>query len=127
MRPPHRGCDKLKDKVALVTGGDSGIGRSVAAMFALEGADVAIVYLPKEEEDAQSTKELVNKKTGRSCLLLPYDLSVEANCKTVVEKTIEEYGNIDILVCARASSCIQRATSTPPSRSTTLRCKTLVT
>lgn len=66
-------------------------------MYAMEGADVAIVYLPKEEEDAQATKELVTK-AGCKCLLLPFDLSVEANCKSVVDKTLEEYGKIDILV-----------------------------
>jgi len=93
----YKPAGKLLNKKALITGGDSGIGRSVAVMYAMEGADVAIVYLPEEEGDAQETKKWV-EKYGRKCVCLPKDITVEANCKAAVEETIAALGGIDILV-----------------------------
>lgn len=87
---------KLRGKFALITGGDSGIGRSVAVLFAKEGASVAIAYL-NEHEDAEETKALVEEH-GVECLLIPGDLSKEANCRKAVSKTIRKFGRIDILV-----------------------------
>jgi NAD(P)-dependent dehydrogenase (short-subunit alcohol dehydrogenase family) len=92
----YRASGKLDGKVALVTGGDSGIGRSVSVHFAREGADIAIVYLD-EEEDAQETRRLVEAE-GRRCLLLPGDVKVESFCKDAVEQTVKEYGRLNILV-----------------------------
>ncbi len=96
--PDVKGSGKLKDKVALITGGDSGIGKAVAILFAKEGADVAIVYLPEEQEDADDTKKFVEETYHRKCLLLPGDVSKEEFCKEAVEKTVKEYGKLDILV-----------------------------
>jgi len=93
----YRGCGKLKDKVALITGGDSGIGRSVAVLFAREGADVAIVYLPEEQRDAETTQKSVEKE-GQEALLIPGDVKDVAFCKDAVERTINEFGRLDILV-----------------------------
>ena len=95
-RESYKGSDKLKGKVALITGGDSGIGRSVSVLYAKEGADVAIVYL-NENQDAQKTKELVEAE-GQKCLLLPGDISNEQFCAEVVQKTVKELGKLDILV-----------------------------
>ena len=95
-RESYRGSDKLKGKVALITGGDSGIGRSVAVLYAKEGADVAIVYLD-EHQDAQKTKESVEAE-GQKCLLLPGDISNEQFCHETVQKTVEQLGKLDILV-----------------------------
>ena len=95
-RESYRGSDKLKGKVALITGGDSGIGRSVAVLYAKEGADVAIVYLD-EHQDAQKTKESVEAE-GQNCLLLPGDISNEQFCHETVQKTEEQLGKLDILV-----------------------------
>ncbi len=96
--PDHKGSGKLKDKVAIITGGDSGIGKAVAVLFAKESADVAIVYLPEEQEDADDTKNMVEETYKRKCLLLPGDISKEDFCKSVIDKTIKEYGKLDILV-----------------------------
>lgn len=96
IRDNYRGSDKLKDKVALITGGDSGIGRSVAVHFAREGADVAIIYL-NENEDALETKNLVEKE-GRKCLILEGDLKKEEFCKKAIQDCIKELGKINILV-----------------------------
>jgi len=93
----YKGANKLVGKKALITGGDSGIGRSVALMYAIEGADVAIVYLPEEESDAQLVKSLV-ENYGRKCLCLPIDISSQENCKRIVDLTLQEFGQIDILV-----------------------------
>lgn len=90
------GSGKLQGKTALITGGDSGIGRAVAILFAKEGADVAISYL-NEEEDANDTKMEV-EKFSRKCLLLPGDISKENICKKIVEKTVKAFNRIDILV-----------------------------
>jgi NAD(P)-dependent dehydrogenase (short-subunit alcohol dehydrogenase family) len=95
--PRYRGADKLKDKVALITGGDSGIGRAVAVLYAREGADVAIVYLPEEQRDAEETRAAVEDE-GRRCLLLPGDVSQPKFCQQAVAKTVKEFGKLDILV-----------------------------
>jgi NAD(P)-dependent dehydrogenase (short-subunit alcohol dehydrogenase family) len=92
----HVGSGKLRDKVAVITGGDSGIGRAVAVAFAREGADVAIVYL-NEHQDAQQTKRLVEKE-GRKCLLFPGDVGYERFCRDVVERTIKELGGLHVVV-----------------------------
>lgn len=92
----YKGSGKLNGKVALITGGDSGIGKAVAIAFAREGADVVISYL-NEEEDAQDTAEFV-RKAGRKIKLFPGDISQEAHCKKMVEQTVQEFGGIDILV-----------------------------
>ena len=94
--PRYRGSDRLKGKVALVTGADSGIGRAVAALFAREGADVAIVYLC-EHDDAKTTKEIVEKE-GRRALTIAGDLGDKTFCEAAVKQTIDELGRLDILV-----------------------------
>ena len=96
IRDNYKGSDKLKGKKALITGGDSGIGRSVAVHFAREGADVAIVYL-EEDKDALKTKELVERE-GQKCLIIEGDLKQVEFCKKVVQKTITELGGLNILV-----------------------------
>ncbi|MDB5261749.1 MAG: hypothetical protein JWQ14_1030 [Adhaeribacter sp.] len=96
IRDSYKGSDKLKGKVALITGGDSGIGRAVAVHFAREGADVAIVYL-NEDQDARDTKALIEAE-GRKCLLLPGDLRDEQFCKKLVEVAVQELGGLNILV-----------------------------
>jgi NAD(P)-dependent dehydrogenase (short-subunit alcohol dehydrogenase family) len=96
IRPGYKGSDKLKDKVALITGGDSGIGRSVAIHFAREGANIAIVYYD-EKQDALDTKRLVEKE-GRECLVIKGDLTSEKFCRKVVTDTIEKFGQLNILV-----------------------------
>ncbi|WP_298181537.1 SDR family oxidoreductase [Saccharomonospora sp.] len=90
------GRDLLLDRKALITGGDSGIGRAVAVAFAKEGADVAIAYLT-EHDDAEHTAELVRKQ-GRRCLLLPGDLAGKEQCERVVADTVREFGGLDLLV-----------------------------
>ena len=92
----YRGSGKLKDKVALITGGDSGIGRAVAIFFAREGADVAIVYL-EEDEDARDTKAEVEQE-GMRCLLIRGDAGNDAFCEEAVQQTVDEFGRLDILV-----------------------------
>ena len=94
--PDYKGSGKLDGKVAIVTGGDSGIGRSVAVLFAREGANVAIVYLTAHE-DAQETKRCVEKE-GRRCLLVPGDVKDSKFCEQAVGKTVKEFGHLDILV-----------------------------
>jgi NAD(P)-dependent dehydrogenase (short-subunit alcohol dehydrogenase family) len=93
----YRAAGKLEGKVALITGGDSGIGRSVAYLYAREGADVAIVYLPEEQSDAEETERAVGS-AGRKCLLLPLDLTGTSACREAVEKTVQIFGHLDILV-----------------------------
>jgi NAD(P)-dependent dehydrogenase (short-subunit alcohol dehydrogenase family) len=95
-RDDYRGSGKLQDKVALITGGDSGIGRSVAVLYAKEGADVAIVYLD-EHQDAEETKRYI-ENYGRKCLLISGDIASEKFCDEAVQKTVEEFGKLDILV-----------------------------
>jgi NAD(P)-dependent dehydrogenase (short-subunit alcohol dehydrogenase family) len=93
----YRPASKLEGKVALVTGGDSGIGRAVAVIFAREGADVAIAYLPEEQSDADETRTAVERE-GRRCLMLAGDLTDAKFCAHAVEATIDELGKLDILV-----------------------------
>jgi NAD(P)-dependent dehydrogenase (short-subunit alcohol dehydrogenase family) len=93
----YKGSGKLLGRRALITGGDSGIGRAVALAFAREGADVAISYLPEEEEDAAETARVV-EAAGRRCLRLPGDIQDQAMCRDLVERTVSELGGLDILV-----------------------------
>jgi NAD(P)-dependent dehydrogenase (short-subunit alcohol dehydrogenase family) len=94
--PGYKGSGKLQDCVAIVTGGDSGIGRAVAVLFAREGADVAVAYL-SEHEDAEETRRAVEKE-GRKCLLFSGDIRDSRFCNDVVEHTVEQWGKLDILV-----------------------------
>ena len=95
--PLYKGADKLAGKVALITGGDSGIGRSVAVLYAREGADVAIIYLPAEQSDADETRSAIEKE-GRRALLICGDVTDRGFCKSAVEHTVAELGRLDILV-----------------------------
>ncbi len=94
--PRHPGADKLKGKVAFISGGDSGIGRAVSVLFAREGAKVAIAYL-EEDKDAEETKRLVEAE-GSECLLIPGDLGDKDHATRAVEKTVAQFGQLDILV-----------------------------
>jgi NAD(P)-dependent dehydrogenase (short-subunit alcohol dehydrogenase family) len=93
----YRGYGRLTDRVALITGGDSGIGRAVALAFAREGADVIISHLPEEQDDARESVRLV-EEAGRRALALPGDITDESRCRALVEQTVSEFGRIDILV-----------------------------
>ena len=95
--PLYHGAGKLHDKVALITGGDSGIGRSVSVLYAREGADVAIIYLAAEQSDAEETKQAVESE-GRKCLLLCGDVTQPAFCRDAVAQTVKAFGKLDILV-----------------------------
>lgn len=95
--PLYNGSAKLQNKAALITGGDSGIGRAVAVLFAREGANVAIVYLNEEQRDAEETQRAVEAE-GRRALLIPGDVRDASFCRRAVEQTIEEFGSLDILV-----------------------------
>src|SRR5205085_7336632 len=102
MRPrpkasaPDARALKLQDRVALITGGDSGIGRAVAIAFAAEGADVSIVYLD-EHDDAKETKRLVEER-GRRCVLFAGDVGDERFCQKAVERTVKALGKLDVVV-----------------------------
>ena len=101
-RPRYEGraymaAGKLQGKIALITGGDSGIGRAVAFFFAREGADIAIVYLAEEQRDAEETQRAI-EGVGQRCLLIPGDVTDSAFCKSAVDKTNRHYGRFDILV-----------------------------
>ncbi|ENX41220.1 SDR family oxidoreductase [Acinetobacter sp. NIPH 2100] len=96
IKSTHQGSNKLKAKVALISGGDSGIGRSIAVLFAREGADIAIIYL-EEDQDAEKTKQLVEQE-GQQCLLLKYDLSDPQVSQKCAEETIKVFGKINILI-----------------------------
>jgi NAD(P)-dependent dehydrogenase (short-subunit alcohol dehydrogenase family) len=93
----YRGSGQLQDQVAIVTGGDSGIGRAVALAFAREGADVVIAYLEGEDEDGDTTARLV-EQAGRRAIQVPTDLTSEDACQELVERAVKEFGRIDILV-----------------------------
>ena len=95
--PAYRPADKLKNDVALITGGDSGIGRSVAVLFAREGADVAIVYLDEEQFDAEETQRAIEAE-GREALLLPGNVADPHFCRAAVQKCVERFGGLTILV-----------------------------
>jgi NAD(P)-dependent dehydrogenase (short-subunit alcohol dehydrogenase family) len=96
IKPGYRGSGKLKNKVALITGGDSGIGRAVSVHFAREGADIAMVYFD-EDIDAEETKKLVEAE-GRQCLLLKGDVKKSAFCKKAVQQTVKKLGKLNVLV-----------------------------
>lgn len=93
----YTGSGKLAGKKALITGGDSGIGRAVAIAYAREGADVAIGYLPEEESDAAAVIALIQAE-GRKAVAIPGDIRIESFCDTLVEKAVAELGGLDILV-----------------------------
>ena len=95
--PLYRAAGKLEGKCTLITGGDSGIGRSVAVLYAREGADVAIVYLPAEEEDARETQSAIEAE-GRRALLIPGDVTDPDFCRDTVERVVNEFGKLDVLV-----------------------------
>jgi len=95
-RPEYKASGKLQDKVAFITGGDSGIGRAVAILFAKEGANVAISYLT-EHRDADETQRQVTE-AGRECLTLPGDVGYERNCVRMIEETVKRFGRLDIVV-----------------------------
>ncbi|TNJ63361.1 SDR family oxidoreductase [Paenibacillus hemerocallicola] len=105
--PSYTGSGKLKDKVAVITGGDSGQGRAIAVAFAKEGADVVIVYL-NEHSDAAETKQFVEQK-GRKCISIAGDIGNEAFCRQVVEQTIAQFGKLDILVNNAAEQHVQNS------------------
>ena len=98
--PRHPGSGRLKDRVAIITGGDSGIGRATAVLFAREGADVTIVYLD-EHDDAEKTRSLV-KDEGRKALLLAGDVGSKSFCEDVARQTLDEFGRLDVVVCNAA-------------------------
>ena len=93
----YRGSGKLEGKKAVITGGDSGIGRAVALAFAREGADVLISYLPDEEPDAQETAQSI-EASGRKAVKVPGDIVEEAQCQAVIQQAVDEFGHIDVLV-----------------------------
>ncbi|OLR92949.1 SDR family oxidoreductase [Actinokineospora bangkokensis] len=93
----YRGSGRLRDTRAVITGGDSGIGRAVAIAFAREGADVVLAYLPEEQQDAEDTARWV-REAGRTAVLVPGDLRDEDHCKLVVDKAVQELGGVDVLV-----------------------------
>jgi len=105
--PQYKPAGKLDGKAALITGGDSGIGRAVAVLYAREGADVAIGYLPEEESDAQETRAAVESH-GRRCLLLPGDVRSAVHCQQLVAQTLKKFGKLDIVVCNAAHQTRKR-------------------
>lgn len=107
QQPERQGSGRLKDKRALITGGDSGIGRSVAVLFAREGADVAIVYL-EEDGDAEQTRKDVEAE-GRTCLLIKGDVGDEAFCQEAIKQTVNELGGLNILVNNAAEQHVQES------------------
>src|SRR5215210_2729859 len=126
----YRGSGKLEGRAAIITGGDSGIGRAVALAFAREGADVLISYLAEEEPDAQETARVV-EEAGKRTVKMPGDIGEEAQCQRLVEQAVSEFGKLDILVNNAAyqiyreglASIAPRSWSTPTAR-TYSRCST---
>jgi NAD(P)-dependent dehydrogenase (short-subunit alcohol dehydrogenase family) len=109
----YRGSGKLTGKRALITGGDSGIGRAVAIAFAREGADVAISYLAEEQEDAETTASWV-RKAGREAVLLPGDIQNEEHCASLVAETVAKLGGLDILVSNAAYQEVREGVDSLP-------------
>jgi len=93
----YKAAGKLEGKKAIITGGDSGIGRAIAILYAMEGADSIIAYLPQEQKDAEDTKAAVEKHGGKCCLF-PTDIREKENCKKLVDEALEKMGAINILV-----------------------------
>ena len=108
VRPGYAGAGKLRDRVAIVTGGDSGIGRAVAMTFALEGADVVICHLPKEEADAKETARMV-ELVGRKALRFSSDVGMSKNCEKIVRETLKKLGRLDIVVNNAAEQHVQQS------------------
>jgi len=102
----YRGSGRLEGKKAVITGGDSGIGRAVALAFAREGVDVLISYLEEEEPDAQETARVV-EEAGRKAVRVPGDVRDEAHCQDIVQKAVDEFGRIDVLVNNAAYQMVQ--------------------
>ncbi len=103
--PQHTGSGKLQDKVAIITGGDSGIGRAIAIAYAREGADVAIVYL-NEHQDALDTKRLVEDE-GRRCIVIAGNVGDKEFCRHAVERTVAAFGQVDIVINNAAEQHLQ--------------------
>lgn len=110
----YEGHGRLKDRRALITGGDSGIGRAVAIAFAREGADIALAYLPEEESDAHETKRWV-ERAGRICILLPGDLRDEAYARSLAYRVVNQLGGLEVLV---SNAAHQRTINAPEELST---------
>jgi NAD(P)-dependent dehydrogenase (short-subunit alcohol dehydrogenase family) len=106
--PSRKGSERLKGKIAFISGGDSGIGKAVAILFAKEGADIAISYL-NEHSDARETKDIIQTWYHRKCILIPGDIGQEKNCRSAITKTVREYGRIDILVNNAATHYQQKS------------------
>jgi NAD(P)-dependent dehydrogenase (short-subunit alcohol dehydrogenase family) len=113
IRPNYKGSEKLQDKVALITGGDSGIGRAIAIHYAREGADVAIVYKPEEQPDADATRQLVEQE-GRRCVLLSGDLRDPQFCEDIVTQTVQQLGKLNIVVSNAAEQFVSTDVSELP-------------
>lgn len=105
VNPDYKPCGQLKQKVALISGGDSGIGRAISLLFALEGADIGIIYL-NEHDDANMTKADI-EKVGRRCLLIAGDIGNERFCQQAVNQVIKEFGHLDILINNAAEQHVQ--------------------
>ena len=108
LAPNYRGAEKLRGKVALITGGDSGIGRSVEVLYAREGADVSILYLHEEQPDAEETAEYVRRE-GTECYLIPGDVRDSDTCRRTVEDVVNKFGRLDVLVNNAAYQHHQRS------------------
>ncbi|ESK95688.1 short-chain dehydrogenase reductase family [Moniliophthora roreri MCA 2997] len=115
---PYKGSGKLEGKVAWISGGDSGIGRATAILFALEGADSTIVYVGKEQKDAEDTRDYIAKKTNgqRKIHLVQADLKSEAACKTAIDECLKAFGRLDILVNNHAQQLENRDVTTLDSK-----------
>jgi len=110
LRKTYKGSGKLQDKVALITGGDSGIGRSIAVHFAIEGCYIAISYKSEEQVDAEETRQIILNQ-DRRCLLLPGDLRDKNYCISIVDKTVQEFGKLNILI-NNAGVCFRKLSLT---------------